>query len=381
MRARPIVVLSLVLLVAGAAAPVTASTGTSGTAHSTNATCSFPFTVTDATGTQVTVTQEPQRVVTLNPSAAQIMWEIGGKSKVVGVSQYAAYLDGASSRTNISGSGNAYVEEEKVINLKPDLVLAPNTIPNSTVQKLRQANLTVYHYRAAASLTDIENQTRLTGKLTGECSGAQQTVSHMQTQIAKIHSAVNGTKRPRVLYTFFGYTAGKGTFINQIITAAGGDNVAADAGISGYKKISKETIINQNPQWIIRNDQQPTVPHNQAYNSTDAVKHGNVVVLNRNYISQPAPRVIQPITKLAKTLHPQAYADANATQETSANASTTLATTNTTQTATANASTSVTSTSTTAQGTTSANTPGFGIGVAIIGLLSALAVIALRKDA
>lgn len=362
MRTRLIVVFSLILLATGAATPVTATMDSSGTNYSTNTTCSFPVTATDATGTQVTVSKDPQRVVTLNPSAAQIMWEIGGKSKVVGVSQYAGYLDGASSRTNISGFGNAYVDEEKVINLKPDLVLAPNTIPNSTVQKLRQANLTVYHYRAAASLTDIENQTRLTGKLTGECSGAQETVTHMQTQLETVDKAVNGTKRPRVLYTFFGYTAGKGTFINQIITTAGGDNVAADAGISGYKKISKETIINQNPQWIIRNDQQPTVPHNQAYNSTYAVKHGNVVVLNRNYISQSAPRVIQPITKLAMTLHPQAYTDANATQSTGTNASTTA-----------------TSTSTTAQGTTSVNTPGFGIGVAFIGILSALAVIATRK--
>ena len=380
MRARLITILSLILLTAGTAAPVTASTDTSGAVYSTNTACSFPIHATDATGTQVTVSQEPQRVVTLNPSAAQIMWKIGGKSKVVGVSQYADYLDGASSRTNISGAGNAYVNEEKVISLKPDLVLAPSTVPNSTVQKLRQANLTVYRYRTAASMTDIENQTQLTGKLTGECSAAQQIASHMQLQLTKVHSAVNGTKRPRVLYTFFGYTAGKGTFINQIITTAGGDNVAADAGISGYKKISKEVIIDQNPQWIIRNDQQPTVPHNQAYNSTHAIRQGNVIVLDRNYISQPAPQVIQPITKLAKALHPDAYA-ANASQETDVNASTTLAGTNITQTDTTSVSTSTTSTATSGQRTTSENSPGFGIDIALASIVSALAVIAIRKVA
>jgi iron complex transport system substrate-binding protein len=380
MRARLIVVLGLILLTAGAAPPVTASTDTTGPVHSAGTTCAFPVTVTDATGTPVTVAGEPQRIVTLSPSAAQIMWEIGGKSKVVGVSQYAAYLEGAGSRTNVSGAGNAYVDVETVITLEPDLVLAPNTIPNDTVQKLRRAELTVYRYRPAASITDIANQTRLTGTLTGECAGAQRTTARMRSQLERVHSAVSGADRPRVLYTFFGYTAGKDTFVHQIITTAGGVNVAAEAGISGYKLISEETIIDQNPQWIVRNDQQPTVPHSQAYNSTDAVQQGNVVVLNRNYISQPAPRVVQPITTLARTLHPDAYAATNVTQGTSATVSASAAGTSApVAPASTNASTPAASASPSTPGTTAATTPGFGVGVACVGLLSAFAALAVAK--
>ena len=382
MRARLIVVLGLVLLAAGAAPPVTASTETSGPIHATETTCSFPVTVTDATGASVTVAGEPQRIVTLSPSAAQIMWEIGGKSKVVGVSQYAAYLEGAGSRTNVSGAGNAYTDVETVITLEPDLVLAPNTIPNDTVRKLRQAELTVYRYQAAESITDIENQTRLTGTLTGECAGAQQTTARMRSQLERVHRAVDGADRPRVLYTFFGYTAGEDTFIDQIITTAGGENVAAEAGISGYKLISEETIIDQNPQWIVRNDQQPTVPRSQAYNSTDAVKQGNVVVLNRNYISQPAPRVVQPITTLARTLHPDAYAAANVTQGASATASASATGTGepTSPTGT-NASTAAAGASPSTPGTTATTTPGFGVGVGVacVGVLSAVAAVAVAR--
>jgi iron complex transport system substrate-binding protein len=57
--------------------------------------CSFPVSKVDATGTTVSLNKEPERVVTLSPSAAQIMWEIGAKEKVVGVTQYASYLKGA----------------------------------------------------------------------------------------------------------------------------------------------------------------------------------------------------------------------------------------------------------------------------------------------
>ncbi|MFB6078001.1 MAG: cobalamin ABC transporter substrate-binding protein, partial [Halarchaeum sp.] len=104
MRTHAGLLLVLALVVAGGAAPA-AATAPAATADEGAAatTCAFPVTVTDATGANVTVADEPGRIVTLNPSAAQTAWEIGAKPKVVGVSQYASYLDGASERANVSG--------------------------------------------------------------------------------------------------------------------------------------------------------------------------------------------------------------------------------------------------------------------------------------
>lgn len=344
------VVIALVVALA-ATAPAAAATGTA-TKQADTVQCAFPVSVTDATGETVTLDAPPERVVTLSPSAAQMMWEIGAESNVVGVTQYAFYLEGAETRTNVSGSGNAYIDQEKVVSLEPDLVLAPDTISNETISKLRAANLTVYHYRSADSLDTITNQTLITGKLAGNCAGANAVVADMQSKLDTIHETVEGKDRPGVLYTFFGYTAGDGTFIDTIITTAGGTNVAAEAGISGYAQINEETIVQQNPQWIVRNSQNPTVPKTAAYNSTDAVKNGNILVLNYNYLNQPAPRVIQPITELAKALHPEAWEAANATETTTA--------------------TTTTVTTTTATSTTATESPGFGVAAALAGLLAAL---------
>lgn len=275
--------------------------------------CTYPVTRTDATGTAVTVSSEPQTVVTLSPSAAQTMWDVGGRGKVVGVSQFATYLEGASNRTNVSGAGQTPVNVEAVVSLQPDLVLAPNVIPNESVESLRRAGLTVYRFRAAGSIEDVVEKTRLTGRLTGECEGAAETVASMRERLATVRAAVADEPRPRVLYTFFGFTAGNGTFVHEVITTAGGRNVAAEAGLSGFEELGEEVVVQGDPEWLLLNSDGPQVPRSPAYNSTTAVRQNQTVVVNGDYVSQPGPRIVQPVVTLAKALHPEAYATANAT--------------------------------------------------------------------
>ena len=300
-------VVSILLLAAvpAAASPVVAQD---------SASCSFPFSAADATGTDVTVEQDPERIVTLAPSAAQTMWEIGAEDEVVGVSKYSTYLDGAAAKENVSGGGQSFVVAEKVVALEPDLVLAPNVIPNETVEQLRDAGLTVYRFHAATSVDDVVEKTRLTGELVGECEGAEETATWMEDRLATVREAVDGEERPNVLYAFFGFTANEGTFVHEMITTAGGTNVAAEAGLQGlYPQISNEVVANSTIDWIVLNSDGPTVPKNAAYNSTRAVQEGNTLVLDANYVSQPAPQIIYPIVTMAKAFHPEAYAAANAT--------------------------------------------------------------------
>lgn len=321
--------------------------------------CSFPFSSTDATGTEVTVEEEPERIVTLNPSAAQTMWEIGARDKVVGVSKYAMYLEGAEAKTNISGSGRTAVVVEKVVALEPDLVLAPNTIQNETVSKLRESGLTVYRFEFASSIDDVKRKTELTGQIVGACDGAHEAVERMDRELSTVESAVEGQDRPRVLYVFFGYTAGEGTFIHEMIEFAGGENVAAEANITGYQQISDEVVVDRNPEWIVLNGDNPNVPQTEAYNGTTAVEQDNVLVLNASYVSQPAPRIIRPIVKMAKAFHPETYAAANET-----------ATPTPTDTETATVAETPTAEST----PTAVDGPGFGLAAGLAGIVLALAL-------
>jgi iron complex transport system substrate-binding protein len=290
-------------------------------ASQTAAACEFPVTRTDATGADVTVESKPARIVTLAPSAAQTMWEIGGSDAVVGVSRYAAYLEGAGAKTNVSGAGQTFVDVEQVVGLEPDLVLAPNVVPNETVDKLRSAGVTVYKFRPAPSIEFVEEKTLLIGRLTGHCEGARETVDWMTERLDAVERAVDGEPRPRVLYVTFGYAAGSSTFVHDVLTTAGGRNVAAAANITGFGQISDEVIVRRNPEWLVLNSDAPTVPRSAAYNSTDAVRNDRVVVVDANYVSQPAPRVVRVVEKLARAFHPEVYARAaNATASAGADA-------------------------------------------------------------
>lgn len=294
--------------------------------------CGFPVTVTDGTGTNVTISEEPTEIVTLGPSSAQTMWEIGGQEKVIGSTMHAHYLDWDDPPENVSASGDSFVSVEKVVALDPDLILAPDIVSNDTVERLRDLGYTVFKFNQPESIDGIEDKTLLIGRLTGECTGAEKTVDWMNDEIEAIDSPT-ADDRPRVLYVFFGYTAGSNTHIHDVIVAAGGQNVAANANISGFQQINPETVAQQDPEWIVVNDGATQIPETTAYNSTYAVRNDQIVVLEEEEISQAAPRIVHSVLTLSDNL-----------------SRSTASTTTTTQT----------------------TTPGFGPAVTIVGLLVGL---------
>jgi len=338
--------------------------------------CSFPVTQTDASGHNVTVSEEPQRVVTLNPSAAQTMWELDASGKVVGVSQFAGFLDGAESREVVTSGFPSSVDVERVISLDPDLVLAPNTINNESVAQLRDAGVTVYRFEMAASIEDIYRKTETIGQLTGECDAAESTVSAMRDRVETVEAAVDGAEKPSVFYDMGDrYTAGPNTFIGQILSRAGGHNIAADANTSqAYPQLSAEFVVEQDPEFLVvsaspenlGNDSRTYVAEDSVLRNTTAFEEGNIVVVDTNHISQPAPRVVEPMTQMAQAFHPEAYADANTT--------TTATATATTQEPTATETTTAPETTQ----TTGTTIPGFGIPAAVVAALGA-ALLAGRR--
>jgi iron complex transport system substrate-binding protein len=271
--------------------------------------CGFPVSMTDATGTEVSLEQEPQRVVTLGPAAAQTLVEIGAGDKIVGATKFANFLEGSEDWADVSGSGQQTASVEKVIAQNPDLVLAENIVGEDTVSKLRQAGITVYKFRRSPSLEFVYEKVHKTGRLVGASEAAADVVAEMQYDVAVARTAAEGKESPTVLYPFYGYTTGSETFQHAVITAAGGTNVAAEAGLEGFKPLSDEIVANATVSWLMLQEGQ-SPPARPAYNGTIAVQMENYVYVNPNNISQPAPRITTPIAKLSKAWHPRAYEDA-----------------------------------------------------------------------
>lgn len=298
------------VLVVGTAGSVAALGGIDGETTQ-SAECEFPVSETDATGETVTIGEEPESIVTLNPSAAQMLWEMGAEEKVVGVTKHAMNLEGASDRTNISAEGPT-ISHEIVVDLDPDLVLVPlsGVATEEDVETLREAGLTVYAFPTADSIDEVRERTLLTGALVGNCEGATETVEWMDEELEFVEAAVADEERPDVLYEFFGFTTGSGTHIHEILEAAGGNNIAAEAGIEGYQPVNEEIVIDMDPDWIVMNDNSPELPDGEGFEGTTAVQVNQTVVINTNHINRPGPRIVYAITALAETFHPEAYAEA-----------------------------------------------------------------------
>ena len=385
---RSAVLLSVLLVVAavgpavggvGAAAPVPETRPAFDGTHSE--TCDFPYTERDATGTEVTIQSAPERVVTLNPSAAQTMWEIGAEAQVVGVSQYASYLDGAEAKANVSGPSGPSVE--RVLDAEPDVVLVPSSsygAATERVAQLRAQGVPVFVFGEGTSLEFVANKTERIGRLTGNCEAGvrraadmRQSTALMERALRDEERALRDEERPVGLNVFFGYTSGADTFIGDVMETGGLRNGAADANVSGFQVINDETVVALDPEWIVVPENSP-VPQNAAYNSTTAVQEGNVVVVDTNYLQQPAPRAVIAAETILAAVHPEAYDEYRTLQAHGDDDSTATPTTAARET--------VTETPTPEPpATTATGTPGFGPALSVVALAAAMVSLAIRRRA
>lgn len=265
--------------------------------------CTFPVTATDATGTEVTIEERPDAIVALQASAAQTLWEIGASDRVVGAPHaHAEYLEGVENTTNVYSVGDFAVDQEIVVELDADLVLAPNAIPDETVEQLRDADQTVFKFEFATSLEDIADKTGLTGELVGECENAAETNEEFDARIDAVRAETDDFESPAVLHVMDteGFTAGSGTFVDELVTTAGGTNVAAEAGIEGYRQVSEEVVVERDPEVITVPSDSPGLPDSPAYQGTFAVRNDQVVEVDGNYLSQPGPRVVVALETMAE---------------------------------------------------------------------------------
>ncbi len=317
-------ILLAVFLIASVAAPAVAA-GAAGAASATGsaaqaeATCEYPVELTDATGENVTLEEPPERVVALQASDAQTVFEIGAEESLVGmpINDFTSHHD-AGDRTNVAVEGQMSVDVETVVDLEPDIVLAANVTVKEDVEQLREAGITVYHFDTAENLADVRENVRRTGQLTGACDGAQERIDWMDERLGALETALEGVERPTVYWSMGdGSTAGNGTFQDEILTAAGVENLAAEAGIAGWQEISDEVVIEEDPEWIVYSAADPEMEPmlSEGAMETTAYEEDNLVAVDSNAVNQPAPHVVNAIETIVEAIHPDAYEESRAILE------------------------------------------------------------------
>ena len=283
---------------------------------STTLECSYPVEVTDATGETVVVEEEPEEVVALGASDAQVLWELGVEERVTGLplTPFTAYLEDretlpdGTERTDVTDA-EGFPVTEPVVDLDPDLVLAASIIGEQSIEALREAGLTVYNLEQEQSLTDVYTGIEVYGQFLNRCDEAETIVDEMRATVEFIDGAVAGEDRPTVYHPQGGgFTAGAGTVEEDLITIAGGENLGTELGVEFYDQVSEEAVVDADPEWILRTEGPTELP--ESLSSTTAVQEDQIIEVDPDALGQPGPRMIEPLEAIAEALHPEALEQA-----------------------------------------------------------------------
>jgi iron complex transport system substrate-binding protein len=295
------------LLMAGCAAPAVIKTPTT----------TSPLELTDGLGRVVTLAKIPQRIVSLAPSATEILFAIGAGKQVVGRDSFSNYPVEVSALADVGGSMGSY-SYETITSLNPDLVIAAEINTPEQVKALEDLGLNVYYVANPTSLEELYLILETAGTLTGNEKTASALVTSLKTRVEAVVTKTNSlTNRPVVFYELDGsepakpWTAGPGTFIDLLIEMAGGTNVGQVLAGS-WAQISAEELLVQNPEIILLGDAAYGITAEQVaaragWENLKAVQEGRIYAFNDDLVSRPGPRLVDALEELSKLLHPDVY--------------------------------------------------------------------------
>ena len=272
-------------------------------------------TYVDDIGRNVQIKVIPQRIISLSPSNTEMVYALGLQDKLVGVTSYDNYPPDAKNKPIVSDYST--VDLEKIVNAKPDLVLADSIHKNDAIPALEKLGITVY----AMTPNDVDgifNEIKALGQITGKTQVADNLISNLKTRIQAVAdktAKLTDTQKPRVLFVTWHdpiWTAGSDTMMQYLINEAGGTNIASD--LNGYATITLESVIQRNPQVIVvmssmgaQNASLDYVMSNEQFKSTDAVKNGRVYEIDADIFGRTTPRIVDGLETLAKLIHPELF--------------------------------------------------------------------------
>lgn len=278
----------------------------------------WPITATDDLGRPVNITSAPERIISLAPSNTEILFALGLGDNVVGVTEYCNYppeVESLEKSGKIAVIGG-YVDPdvEKILSLKPDLVLASDISINNTIPSLEKVGVLTYVVESK-NLSGILTSIKKVGIITGKKAEADALADEMESRIKAVSDRSEALQKKRVLYIVWHdpvKTVGTGSFEDEIIELAGGTNIFHD--LSGYPQVDPEAIAVRNPEVIITctgMGEGADLPFqwaktDRSLNLTDARNNDQIYQAEGDIITRAGPRIVDGLEMFFRFIHPEA---------------------------------------------------------------------------
>lgn len=269
---------------------------------------------------QSAVAQSPQRIVSISPSVTEILYGVGAWPQVIAVSQFCSYPDDVKNKPRVNGWDRTNLEQ--LTALKPDLVIGVEAQAPFLQDKLTGLGIRSLFVKNE-TLNDIYVSIGEIGKVSGHEQQAAELSAKTQAEIEAVRKAVADRGPVKVLCVVDRvpgtirelYTATHGSYLDELITIAGGQSIAP-AAEHGWGKITKEVAVSLNPEVIIDMIQsskgdfgEDPIAVWQELSMVRAVQNKRIYPLTDQFVIHPSQFVGHTAQVFARAIHPEAFAD------------------------------------------------------------------------
>ncbi|MGD9763763.1 MAG: ABC transporter substrate-binding protein [Candidatus Binatia bacterium] len=256
----------------------------------------------------------PQRIISLAPSVTETLFALDIGERVVGVSTYCDYPPAALRIERVGTFLQPNVE--RILALRPDLVIAvPSPGNRAPVERLERLGVSVLVVDPQR-ITDVFHATRAIAAATGVPEAGERLVASIERALATVEVRLEGARRVSVLMLVGRsplVAAGSGTFQDELITRARGENIAAAAG-KAWPNLTLEFVIARAPEIIIdagmgseQADAAGAKEFWQRFPNLPAVRHGRIYGYGAYELLRPGPRVAHTLEIVARFIHPERF--------------------------------------------------------------------------
>lgn len=263
---------------------------------------------TDAKQRQVAVPRHVERIISMAPNVTEMLFAIGLDDKIVGVTTYCDYPDAAKDKPKIGGYSDPNMEA--VLSLKPDLIIGtPDGYSKERIEMLDRTGIPVFIVNPE-KIDEMLETMLLLGKITGANETANQVVKGLRDRVEAVRektSSIPAEKRLKVFYEIGHdplFTVGPGTFLDNLITEAGGINIAGNSA-TPWPQYSVEAVIAKKPDVIVTALHSSSGTGTEAsesiwnkYKTIPAVQNGRIYGIDSNILLRPGPRIVDGLERL-----------------------------------------------------------------------------------
>ncbi|MEP7066336.1 MAG: helical backbone metal receptor [Gemmatimonadota bacterium] len=247
----------------------------------------------------------PARIASLNPATTELLFALGAGKRLVARTTWDVWPEAARAVPDVGPGLRPNIEA--VLARHPDLVVLYASAENRVAaQQLRAAGIAVLALRTD-KLADFARASRELGRAVGESAGAALVVDTMQRTLARVRAATVNLEHPTVFWHVWDspiYTIGAGSFLDELLTVAGGKNIYGDR-TEPSPQVSLEDIVARDPRIILAGVAgKSTMTTSPLWRGVRAVREGRVFVVDTNLVGRPSVRAGEAAASIARLLHP-----------------------------------------------------------------------------